>query len=99
MSSGVRRNGEDRGLLGELRASRTCAEGGFLRNLSARAEGGRRGATSNSEGGIGKLSVRRVFKCPQIDTGPRRSPSACSEILKKRTAKTGLLGELWASRT
>ena len=42
-----------------------------------------RGATSNSDGGIGKLSVRRIFRCPQIDTGPRRSPSACSEILKK----------------
>ena len=27
--------------------------------------------------------MRRVFWCLQIDTGPRRSPSACTEILKK----------------
>ena len=36
-----------------------------------------------SEGRIGKLSVRRVFRYLQIGTGPRRSPSACAEILKK----------------
>ena len=36
-----------------------------------------------SGGGIGKVSVRRVFRYLGIDTGPRRSPSACSEILKK----------------
>ena len=38
-----------------------------------------------SEGGVRKVSVRRVFRYLQIGTGPRRSPSACSEILKKKT--------------
>ena len=30
--------------------------------------------------------MRRVFRYLQIGTGPRRSPSACSEILKKKDA-------------
>ena len=38
-----------------------------------------------SEGSAGKLSARRVLRYPQIDTGPRRSPSACSETLAKKT--------------
>ena len=38
-----------------------------------------------SEGSIGRVSVRRVFGHLHIGTGPRRSPSACSEkLLKKR---------------
>ena len=36
-----------------------------------------------SDGSIGKVSVRRVFKYLQIVTGPRRSPPACSAILKQ----------------
>ena len=40
-----------------------------------------------SDGGIGKILVRRVFRCPQIDAGPRRAPSACSEKLKKKRAR------------
>ena len=34
----------------------------------------------DSEGGVGKVSVTRVFRHLQIDTGPQRSPSAWSEI-------------------
>ena len=41
-------------------------------------------ARSDSEGCVGKVSVRRIFRYLQIDMGPRRSPSACSEILKKK---------------
>ena len=36
-----------------------------------------------SKGSIGKASTRRLFERLQIGEGPRRSPSACSEILKK----------------
>ena len=36
-----------------------------------------------SEGGIGKVPVRRVFGCLGIDMGPRRSPSSWPEIFKK----------------
>ena len=39
-----------------------------------------------SEGSVGKVSVRRVSRPPQNGTGPRRSPSACSEMLKKTAA-------------
>ena len=38
-----------------------------------------------SEGGVGKVSVRRVSSCLQVDAGPRRSPSACSETVEKKT--------------
>ena len=31
-----------------------------------------------------KVSARRAIGCVQIDTGPRRSPSASSQILKKK---------------
>ena len=34
-----------------------------------------------SEAGVQKISVRRVVRHLQIGTGPRRSPSACSEIV------------------
>ena len=37
-----------------------------------------------AEGGIGKVSVRRIFRYVLIDTDPRRSPSACSETLVKK---------------
>ena len=40
-------------------------------------------ARFESEGSIGKVWVRRVFGYLQIDAGPRRAPSACSETLKK----------------
>ena len=33
-----------------------------------------------SEGSTGSVSVGRAFRYLQIDTGPRCSPSACSEI-------------------
>ena len=39
-----------------------------------------------SEGGIGEIMVIMVFRYRQIGTGPRRSPSACSETLKKKNA-------------
>ena len=41
----------------------------------------------DSEGSIGKVSARRVFGNLQIGTGPQRSPSACSEMLKKKRAR------------
>ena len=37
-----------------------------------------------SEGGAGNVSVRYVFRCRQIDTYSRRSPSACSELFEKK---------------
>ena len=37
-----------------------------------------------SEGGVGKVSARRVSRCLQIGMGPRRLPSACSKIFKKK---------------
>ena len=56
---------------------------GFIfNNLSAHADGERRGARSDREGGTGKVSVENApLGTLQIDAGPRRSPSACSEIL------------------
>ena len=50
----------------------------FRRMPTANAEG-----YIDSEGSIGKVSVRRVFRYLQVDTGPRRSPSACAEKLLK----------------
>ena len=47
---------------------------------TANAEG-----QSESEGSVGKVSVSRILRYPQVDTGPRRSPSACAEILEKKT--------------
>ena len=44
---------------------------------------------SDRRGASGKDSVRRVLRCPQIDEGLRRSPSACAEIFK--TAKLARL--------
>ena len=52
-------------------------------SISEHADGERRGARSSREGGVGKVSARRTFRYLQIDPGPRRSPSACSEIIKK----------------
>ena len=43
----------------------------------------------DSEGSIGKVSVRRVFRYLQVDTGPRRSPSACAEKLLKIGTERG----------
>ena len=42
---------------------------------TANAEG-----SIGSEGSVGKIWVRRVFRYVQTGTGPRRSPSACSEM-------------------
>ena len=50
----------------------------FRRMPTANAEG-----LTGSEGSIGKVSARRAFTYLQTDTGPRRSPSACSEKLLK----------------
>ena len=36
-----------------------------------------------SEGSVRKVSVRRVFRHPPIDMGPRRLPSACAKMFKK----------------
>ena len=47
--------------------------------LGANAEG-----RLESEGGIGNVSVVRVFGHRQIGAGPRRSPSASSEMLEKK---------------
>ena len=44
----------------------------------ARSKNRTPGGLVESEGGVGKVSVRRIFRYLQIDTGPRRSPSACS---------------------
>ena len=51
----------------------------YSNDFSAHADGERRGAGSNREGSVGKVLVRRIVRYLQIDTGPRRSPSACSE--------------------
>ena len=50
----------------------------FRRTPTANAE-----CRIESEGGVGKVSVRRVFRYPQIGMGPRRSPSACVERKKR----------------
>ena len=49
---------------------------------TANAEG-----DTGSEGGILKVSARRVLRPLQIGTGPRHSPSACSEMLFKKSAR------------
>ena len=36
-----------------------------------------------SECSVGKVSVRRVFRYPQIDAGPRRSLAACADSKTK----------------
>ena len=65
----------------------------FSSTSSAHADGERRGAGSESEGGIGKVSARRVLRYPQIDAGPRCPPSACSEITLSLTVPMlGLTG-------
>ena len=51
------------------------------------------------EGGIGKVSVRRVRRHLQIDTGPRRSPSACSEKSETTSDGTGVSGPMWAAQS
>ena len=56
----------------------------FLNDFSAHADGEHRGARSNREGGVGKVSAGRAFGCLEIGAGPRRSPSACPENLKKK---------------
>ena len=48
---------------------------------TANAEGQR-----GSEGGIERVAERRAFRCLQIDTPPRRSPSACAEMFQKNSA-------------
>ena len=53
-------------------------------NFSAHADGKRRRGETESDGSIGKVSARRVFRHLQIDAGPRRSPSACAEVSIKK---------------
>ena len=49
--------------------------------------------TANAEGlhpigrCVGKVSARHVFRHLQIDRGPRRSPSACAEMMEKKGAR------------
>ena len=43
-----------------------------------------------SGGGVGKVSEIRVFRYLQMDTGPRRSPSACSETFAFQSFRNGL---------
>ena len=50
----------------------------FRRMPTANAEG-----WIESEGSVGKVSAKRVFRYHQSGTNPRRSPSACSESMKK----------------
>ena len=58
----------------------------FLTTSRGYADGERRGARSNRRVALEKrVSVGRVFTYLQIDTGPRLSPSACSELLKQKT--------------
>ena len=63
---------------------RHCARAGTSADIFLQTF--RRMPTASAEGGdqiercIGKVSVRRVFGYLQIDTGPRRSPAAPSEI-------------------
>ena len=59
----------------------------FFSNRSARADGELPRARSKWEGGGGSVSARRVLRCAQTDTGPRRSWSACAETLKSRRAQ------------
>ena len=63
----------------------------IFNHFSGHANGERRGLDRiESEGSIGKVSVRRVFRYLQIGPGPQRSPSACSEMLLKNTAQRPL---------
>ena len=50
----------------------------------------RRVATDRDEGSLSETpSARSIGRCPQIDTGPRCSPSACLEMsVKKKTVRT-----------
>ena len=64
---------------------KTCLRRGpsdlSLDNLSGACRRRTPRARSDLEGGIGKVSVRRVIRYLQIDTGPWQWPSACSEVL------------------
>ena len=66
----------------EVRPSADLFLATFRRMPTANAEG-----WIESEGSVGKVSVRRVFRYLQVGTGPRRSPSACSEILERRAPR------------
>ena len=44
-----------------------CTVTSAFNNFSAHADGDRRGAGSESEGGVGRVAVRRVFRHLQID--------------------------------
>ena len=66
-------------------------ERGFYFFLGGQLLGARRRHTPEgqiaSEGTVGKVSVRRVFGCLQVGTGPRRSPLACSRDIDKKRKK------------
>ena len=61
-----------------------CPETTFRHMPMASAE-----SLIESEGGIGKVPVGRIFGSPQIDTGPRRPPSARAETLKNKHVTMG----------
>ena len=46
-------------------------------------------ARSNRRVSIGRVSMGRVLRHLQIDTGPRRSPLACSKTLENKTRSAG----------
>ena len=62
----------------------SAERGSIFNNFSAHADGERRGLDrirAKRRKGLGEM---RFFGCLQISTGPRHSPSACSEIFEKR---------------
>ena len=71
----------------DLRSERRSS---FLRSMpTANADG-----QIESEGSVGKVLVGRAFRYAQVDTGPRPSPSACSEKLKKNALGCSCLARL-----
>ena len=56
----------------------------IFNNISAHADGERRGLDRIGRVASERSRRRRVFRHPQIDAGRRRLPSACAEGLKKK---------------
>ena len=71
------------------------AFGIIFNNFSAHADGESARGWIESEGGVGKVLVRRIVRYLQIDTGPQHSPSACSEALKKNQGSVHALVYEW----
>ena len=76
--AGAQLCGEDPRVVVANRLHLCLAAFGACRRRSPRGEIG-------SEAGAAKVSARRVFRCFQAGTGPRHSPSACAEMLRKKT--------------